>query len=92
MQAIGEHLQNRLFEVKIEHNPRNNLEAIKEEIWSELLRNGNRGSRKLFFIKTSKMADYDLLEIRKWARTTDDFVRAFYGACKRWNRRHDGLQ
>lgn len=92
MELIEHHLEKysaNLFSEKTVFNPKNNLQALKEEIWAELSKGNHRGSRKMFFIKVSKMQDYDLLEIRNWSRTTDNFARAFYGACKKWNIRYD---
>jgi len=73
----------------IDKKVRNNTDVIKEEIWDIVEKENPEASRKMFFIKVSKLPDNKLLEYKKWALTTDNFCRAFYGMVKKWNKQHD---
>lgn len=78
-----EALKQKALLYKDEPNPRNALEDLKEQIWQHL--KGKKFSRKMFFIKSSGIPLEDLLNIKKWAESTDDFSRAYYGAIKKYH-------
>jgi len=71
---------------------RNNRHVILEEIWDEIERHSDKKpSRRLFFIKTAKIADHKLLAMFKDAKRQTNFCQAFYGFTKHANRVIDGL-
>ena len=65
--------------------PRNAVDDIKEQIWERIILENKKANRKMFFIKTGGLPISDLLSIKKWAESTDNFSRAFYGALRKFH-------
>lgn len=80
-----ESLKKRFEKNKEKPQPRNAQETVKEEIWEIISKVNPKASRKMFFIKTAGVPTDELLSIKKWALSTDNFSKAFYGAIKNYH-------
>lgn len=78
-------LKKRIEQNKDKPQPRNNLEDIKEQIWERIIQSNPKANRKMFFVKTGGIPSHELISFKKWAETTDNFCRAFYGALKKYH-------
>lgn len=86
MNKINDILKNHHSEILFNDKQiKNNTHLIKEEIWSIIEQDSPKNSRKLFFIKTSKIPDHKLLQFKKEALAKDNFCKVFYGKCKFYN-------
>jgi len=88
IQSKIEQLKRRAEENKDKPNPRNYVDDLKEQIWDLIKSKNPKANRKMFFIKTGGVPSEDLISIRKWAESTDNFNRAFYGAIKKYHLNH----
>ena len=85
---LGEHNPLKLEDYlnrKHDRKIKNNLHLIKEEIWDILTKDNPKLSRKMYFIKVSKVPDHKLLQFKKEALKTDNFNKAFYSKVKGYN-------
>ncbi len=80
-----EKFKQRQIASKDKPQPRNSSDDVKEQIWESITSKNPKANRKMFFIKTGGVPVSELLSFRKWADTTDNFCRAFYGALKNYH-------